>query len=135
MNENVEVVKQAYGHFGTGNIDGLISLLTDDVKWTIPEVNGSPMNAVTNGCENVREFFGTLAASEEFTAFEPREFIAEGNKVVVLGYSAGKIVSTGRSFGSDWVQIFTVENGKISVFHEFFDNAEVERAYQKAETA
>ncbi|MCB1025736.1 MAG: nuclear transport factor 2 family protein [Acidobacteria bacterium] len=135
MNENIELVQQAYGYFGSGNIDGLIGLLTEDVKWTIPEVEGSPMDAVTNGRENVREFFGTLASTEEFSAFEPREFIADGNKVVVLGHSAGKVIETGRTFSSDWVQVFTVENGKISVFHEFFDNAEVARAYQKAETA
>ncbi|MEZ5346476.1 MAG: nuclear transport factor 2 family protein [Pyrinomonadaceae bacterium] len=135
MSENAEIVKQAYGHFGSGNIDGLIGLMADDINWTTPEVKGSQMDSVINGSAKVREFFGKLSSSEEFTAFEPREFISEGNKVVVLGFSAGRVIETGRTFESDWVHIFTIENGRITGFHEFFDNAAVERAYQKAETA
>jgi ketosteroid isomerase-like protein len=133
--ENTQIVKEAYGHFGSGNIDGLVNLFTEDIKWQIPEINGSPFNAITNGSENVREFFGLLGETEEFTNFEPKEFISEGNKVVVLGHSAGKVIATGQNFESDWVHIFTIEDGKIAGFLEFFDNAAMERAYQRSATA
>lgn len=133
--DNTQIVKQAYENFGSGNIDGLIDLFAEDINWKIPEVNGSPLNAVTNGSENVREFFGLLGATEEFTNFEPKEFISEGDKVVVLGSSAGKVISTGQNFETDWVHIFTFNDGKITSFLEFFDNAVMERAYQKSATA
>ncbi len=133
--DNTQIVKEAYGHFGSGNIDGLIDTFTEDINWRIPEVNGSPLNAETNGSENVREFFGQLGATEEFTNFEPKEFISEGDKVVVLGHSAGKVISTGKTFATDWVHIFTIEDGKIAGFLEYFDNALMERAYQKSATA
>ena len=40
----------------------------------------------------------------------PREFIAQGDKVVVLGHGAWTTRDTGRDFESDWVHVFTVEN-------------------------
>jgi ketosteroid isomerase-like protein len=132
---NTEIVQEAYNRFGTGDIDGLMEVFSEDIKWTIPEVNGSPFNSVTTGREDVREFFGTLSETEEFTKFEPGEFITEGDKVVVLGHSTGNIKTTGRNFESDWVHIFTVSDGKITNFLEFFDNAAMERAYQRSATA
>lgn len=133
--DNTQLVKDAYEQFGSGNIDGLIDHFAEDINWKIPEVNGSPFNAETNGRENVREFFGKLGETEEFTTFEPKEFITEGNKVVVLGSSNGNIKTTGRNFKTDWVHIFTLEDGKINSFLEFFDTAAMERAYQKSATA
>ncbi|MDQ3633211.1 MAG: nuclear transport factor 2 family protein [Aridibacter sp.] len=133
--KNTEIVKQGYENFGSGNIDGLIDMFAEDIKWTIPDVKNSPFESVTNGRENVREFFGTLGKTEEFTSFEPKEFITEGNKVVVLGHSSGKIITTGRNFETDWVHIFTVNDGKITNFLEFFDTAAMENAYQRSTTA
>ncbi len=135
MNENTQVVKKAYECFGDGNIDGLIDLFAEDIRWTIPEVNGSPLKPLTIGRENVRAFFNKLSEIEEFTSFEPKDFIAEGKKVVVLGSSSGKILSTGRNFEAEWVHIFDINDGTITNFLEFFDTAMFERAYQKAETA
>ncbi len=132
---NTEIVKEAYNNFGSGNIDGLIELFAEDIKWTMPDINGSPFDSVINGRENVRNFFGTLSETEEFTNFEPKEFIADGDKVVVLGSASGKIIPTGRDFEIDWVHIYTVDEGKITNFVEFFDTAEMERAYQRSATA
>jgi ketosteroid isomerase-like protein len=54
--------------------------------------------------------------------FEPREFIAQGNKVVVLGHGAWTVNATGRDFDSDWVHVFTIEDGHIAAFREFLDS-------------
>lgn len=137
MNEsnNTEIVKKAYEEFGKGNIEGLLEHFSEDINWKIPEVNGSPFASETIGRGNLAEFFALLGQTEEFTSFEPNEFISEGNKVVVLGHSKGNIIPTGRNFESDWVHIFTINNGKITNFLEFFDNAELERAYQRSAVA
>jgi ketosteroid isomerase-like protein len=98
-------------------------------------VNGSPFTSEIHGQDNVRDFFHLLAETEKFTKFEPREFITEGSKVVVLGRSAGSVATTGRNFDTDWVHIFTVNDGSITSFLEFFDTAIMERAYQKSASA
>ena len=50
-------------------------------------------------------------------AFEPREFIAHGDKVVALGHYAWRVKSTGREFGGDFAHVFTMSNGKVIRFH------------------
>jgi ketosteroid isomerase-like protein len=79
----------------------------------------------------VAEFFKQLAEAEDFSHFAPNEFIAEGDRVIALGSSTATIKETGKTFKTDWVHVFTVKNGKITNFTEFFDNAAANRAYQK----
>lgn len=135
MNENTKVVQEAYAKFTSGDIEGLLELFSEDIHWKIPEINGSPFTSEVLGRDKVRDFFGVLSEAEEFTNFQPREYITENNRVVVLGHSAGKIISTGRNFETDWTHIFTVREGKITSFLEFFDTAVMERAYQRTATA
>lgn len=132
---NTQIVQEAYSKFGSGDIEGLLNLMSDDIEWTTPTVEGAPLTGKRNGRDSVAEFFGMLDESEEFSSFEPREFIAQGDRVVVLGNSAGTVKPTGRNFETDWVHIFTVKDGKVTSFKEFFDSAAMERAYQKATNA
>lgn len=132
---NVEIVKQGYERFGSGDIEGLLNLFSDDIGWTTPKVEGADFTGERQGREAVGEFFSLLGDAEEFSKFEPTEFIAQGDKVVVIGSSTATIKSTGRTADSDWVHVFTVKDGKVTNFHEFFDSAAIERAFQKATTA
>ena len=63
-----------------------------------------------------------------FSRFEPREFIATGDKVVALGHYVGK-TSIGKSFDLDWAMVFTLRNGKVVRFQEFTDSAAVNASF------
>jgi ketosteroid isomerase-like protein len=132
---NTEIVKQAYEHFGSGDIEALLGLYSDDVSWTIPTIENVPFSGSRNGKPAVAEFFSQLVDAEEFSYFAPSEFIAEGDRVVVLGSSKATVKSTGKKFETDWVHVCSVKDGKITSFLEFFDNAGATRAYQKSATA
>lgn len=132
---NLEIVQNAYGKFGSGDIAGLLELLSTDVDWRVPEIENSTFGGAWNGQSAVGEFFAALVADEDITLFEPREFIADGEKVVVLGRSNVTVRATGKTYETDWVHVFTVQDGKITKFHEFFDNAAATRAYQKTASA
>ena len=132
---NIETVKKAYELFGAGDIDGLLSLNSDDISWTIPTIENVPFSGSRTGKPAVAEFFTQLADAEEFTHFAPTEFIADGDRVVALGSSKGRVKSTGNQFATDWVHVFTVKDGKITSFLEFFDSAAMTRAYQKTAAA
>jgi ketosteroid isomerase-like protein len=71
-----------------------------------------------------------LAESETFTKFEPTEYIAEGDKVVVLGEFDVNVTATGKSYSSDWVHVMTVKDGKVTAFREYFDTAAANHAHQ-----
>jgi uncharacterized protein len=137
MNEqqNIEAVKQAYEAFGTGDMPTLLGMFDENIEWRTPDVEGSPFQSAYDGREAVAEFFKTIDEHENFSQFEPREFIAQGDRVVVLGALTSTVNSTGRNYQTEWVHFFTMRDGKITNFKEFFDTAAASKAFQKAANA
>ena len=132
---NTEIVQKGYENFASGDIDGLLSLFADNISWTVPDIENAPFAGSRTGTDAVRQFFSQLTEAENITRFEPLEFIAEGDKVVVLGESAATVNSTGKSYETDWVHVFHLHDGKVTEFTEFFDNAAANRAFQKTAAA
>jgi uncharacterized protein len=133
MNEqqNVKLVQQAYECFGRGDIQGVLNSLSDQVEWRTPKPEGVPFGGEYRGRDGVARFFSELSQHEEITHFEPREFVAQGDSVVVHGYYASRVKATGRKAESEWVNWFTIRNGKVVKFQQFHDTAAALVAYQK----
>jgi uncharacterized protein len=66
-----------------------------------------------------------LAEELEFTTWENRQFVADGNTVIALGYYAGKNKRTGKPFASEFAHVSTLADGKFTSFKEFTDTAAV----------
>jgi ketosteroid isomerase-like protein len=130
--ENTELVQQAYQHFKGGDIQGFLQSLSEDVEWTLFEIEGVPFSGTHRGLEGVGQFFSQVFDTEEPLHFEPREFVAQGEKVVALGDYAWRVKSTGRVYETDFVHVITVRNGKIARFQEFTDTAKVGSAYRRS---
>jgi uncharacterized protein len=129
--ENVQVVKDGYAAFGRRDIPGLLALLAEDVEWQIPGT-GMPLAGIYRGRDGVASFFQKLANEAEFLEFEPREFVAEGDRVLVVGWERGKMKASNRSFEADWIMAFTVRNGKIATFREYTDTQALASAREPA---
>ena len=115
--ENTPLVQNAYEAFGRGDIAALAELIADDIEWINPGDPGDNPNAGTfTGKEAVLGWFGGLAASRDYTTFEPREFIAQNDKVVCLVYAEATVRDTGRAFVSHEAQVWTLRDGKIARF-------------------
>jgi len=68
------------------------------------------------GLERRRRPLGHLTSAElrYFDAHqEPPEFIAQGERVVVASFAAGRIKATNKTFEDHWVFAITVRNGKF----------------------
>ena len=135
MENNVQIVQDCYHKFGAGDVAGILANCAEDIAWRTPEIENASFGGSRRGHQEVGDFFAGMVAEEEVLKFEPREFIAQGDRVVALGTFAGKVRETGRSYESDWVHIFTVKDGKITSFDEFFDSAAATRAFQKSTNA
>ena len=129
--QNVQVVKNAYAAFQRGDINGVLAVLDNNVDWhPVKGAEGvAPHAGQRRGRAAVGEFFAELAKTMEFTKFEPKEFIAQGDQVVAIGEYAGRVTPTGRSIASDWVMVFTVRDGKVTRFREWTDSAQLVKAY------
>lgn len=129
--ENAGVVRAAYSAFQRGDIPGLIELLTDDIDWWTPGEPGQiPYAGRRSGHAAAGDFFAQLSEFEEITHFEPGEFVAQGDTVVVSGNYRGRTRPAGRDYDLDWLHVFTVRDGKISAFREYLDTAALAEAHR-----
>lgn len=133
--ENTGLVQRCYEMFGKGDVPGILNALDDGIQWDVPEIENASFAGARSGKDAVGTFFQQLVEAEDMTQFEPREFIAQGDKVVVLGRSSATVRGTGKSYSTDWVHVFTVADGKVTSFQEFFDNAAATRAFQMSAAA
>lgn len=133
--ENTQLVRKSYELFNSGDIETLLGMYSNDVSWETPKVENSPLGGKISGRESVMDFFTRLDENEEFSMFEAKEFIAQGDKVVVLGHFVSRVKSTNKQFASDFAHIVTVVDGKITGFYELFDTAAAEKAHTSAKAA
>ncbi len=126
---NTEIVRAAFVAFLRKDIPALLALLDESVDWK--PVTGAasyvPTAGHRRGKAQVAEFFGVVGQSFNFTQFEPREFVAERDRVVTLGHYAATTASG--QMESDFVMVFTVRSGKIVAFQEFADSAQLNAAF------
>jgi ketosteroid isomerase-like protein len=133
--QNTKVVQDAYAAFSRGDIQTLLGYMADDVLWNAVYGAGShvPTAGERRGKAAVGEFFKQVAQNVNFSRFDPREFIATGDKVVALGhYTATTPIK--KVFDSDFAMVFTLQNGKIAQFQEFCNSAAVNAAYAVSES-
>ena len=83
---NTDVVQQGYEALGRGDIPAILDLLTDEVEWIEQGPSVIPFAGTRHGHEGVAEYFSLLDENLEFEQFEPREFVAQGDTVVVVGF-------------------------------------------------
>ncbi len=129
--ENIKLVQHIYEHFKRGDIKALLNLLSVNIEWQLPEIENVPFAGRRRGHEEMGQFFESLVDTQEIQHFDPREFIARGDKVLALGHYAWRVKSTGREFGGDFAHVFTVLDGKVVKFHEYMDTAAAAAAHRK----
>ena len=132
VRENVDVVQRTYEAVGRGDIPALLDLLTNDVEWTLQGPSVIPFAGTRRGREEVAEFFSSVGESLQFEQVEPREFVGQGDTVVVLGFERNLIKPTGRTFEQEWAHVYTLRDGKIAKFRAFEDTAAQVIAFEAA---
>ena len=132
--QNTQSVKDAYAAFGRGDVGAILALVDEGVEWEgVKGAEGvAPQAGLRRGKVAVGDFFQQVGSTLDFHAFEPKEFVAQGDRVVAIGSYSATVKATQRLTGSDWVMIFDFRNGKVVRFREFTDSAAVVRAYGAA---
>ena len=133
--ENTKLVKRVYELFKSGDVEGFLKMFSDDVSWETPKVENTPFNGKISGHKNLVNWITMYSEAEEMLVFEQDEFIAQGDKVVVLGHGTARTKSTNKEYATNLVHILTVKDDKITGFLELFDTAAAEKAYASAQTA
>jgi ketosteroid isomerase-like protein len=128
---NLSVVQQVYASFAAGDVAAILASLTADVRWeVIGPPDAYPLFGVRTGPGEVAAFFQGVGENEDFTAFSPHRFLADGDTVVVLGHAAYRLKRTGAQVDTDWIHAFTLRDGRISGFQEYADSAQIAAGYR-----
>ena len=67
----------------------------------------------------------------EFEQFEPREFVAQGDTVVVVGFERSLSKATGHTIETEWAHVYTLRDGKIAKGRFFEDTAAYVAAFHR----
>jgi ketosteroid isomerase-like protein len=82
---NTRTLKELFAAFQSGDIDGVLERLTEDVEWVTLGSPAVPYAGAYRGREDVARFLSILDSELDYEFWEPREFIAQGDTVAVVG--------------------------------------------------
>lgn len=132
ISKNVAGTKKLFEAFGAGNIPAIVELLNDDI---VIEFYGPeeiiPYAGRYTGKKEAARFFETVLSSVDIHVFEPEEFIAERDKVIVTGHLHLTAKPTGGVIKSDFVHVITMADGKWSRFRDFMDTSVAAQAFSR----
>jgi uncharacterized protein len=132
--QNLEVIRRGYEAFGRGDIGTLLSLCSEDIEWISPGPPEIPTAGRRRGRQEVAEYFRLLTELYDFQRFEPLHFLADGDRVVVIGEDDVRFKATDGPIFAPWVHVFVIKNGKIARFQEYIDMSPVVAEMQAART-
>jgi uncharacterized protein len=127
--ENVQVVKDFFAAMGPGDKQSLLALVAEDVEWIIPGKDW-PLAGTHRGHAGLATVLQKASETVETSFPEPPEFVAQGDRVLVVGVATGKIKATNKPFKDDWVFDITVRNGKVTKIREYIDTQALAQASQ-----
>jgi ketosteroid isomerase-like protein len=112
---------------GGYNKQDLLALVAEDIEWIIPGEDW-PLAGTHRGHAELAAVLQKASEEVEMTYPQPPEFVAQGDRVLVVGVATGKIKATNKPFKDDWVFAITVRNGKLTNIREYIDTQALARA-------
>src|SRR6202051_3456912 len=125
--ENVQLVKNFFAAMGSRNARDLLALAAEDIEWIIPG-EGWPLAGRHRGHAELAAVLKKASEEVETQFPKPPEFVAQGDRVMVVGVATGKIKATNRPFKDEWVFDITVLDGKVTNIQEYIDTQALARA-------
>ena len=127
IEENVQIVKDFFAAIGRGDMQAVQALCAEDIEWIIPGKDW-PLAGTRRGHAGLADLFQTHSEKVETSFMEAREFVAQGDRVLVIGFARGKILATNKTFEDDWIFAVTVRIGKLTNIREYIDTQALARA-------
>jgi ketosteroid isomerase-like protein len=128
IEKNIRTVKDFFAAIGRGDREALLALVAEDIEWIIPGKDW-PLAGTYRGHSGLADLLEAASESME-TYTESREFVAQGDRVLVVGFARGKVKATNKPFEDDRIFAITVRDGKLSSIREYLDTQAVARASQ-----
>ena len=106
---NADAAKDAYGAFGSGDLETLKAGFAEDAEWTTSDE--LPLGGTTRGRDAIMENFAQIPNYWSSFSVEPSEFIEAGDKVIVRGTQ--RATGKGGSFEAPFLHLMEFRDGKV----------------------
>ena len=131
--QNIDLVRKLYGAFNKGDIQTIVDHLADQLIWRFDAPSVIPYGGDHNTPDAVRKgFFGPLASTQKDYALTTDEFIAQDDKVIMVGSYGATVIATDKRFDLPLVHVWSIQNGKVKRFVNFTDTARAAEAYTES---
>ena len=127
IQKNVQIVKDFFAAMGGSDRQGLLALCAEDFEWIIPGEDW-PLAGTHRGHAGLADLLQKASKNMETSFPKPPEFVAQGDRVLVVGFARGKVKATNRTFEDHFVFAITVRNGKLTNIREYVDTQALARA-------
>ena len=131
VEKNVQIVKDFFAALGSRDKQGLLALAAEEIEWIIPGEDW-PLAGTHRGHAGLANLLQQANEKMETSYPKPPEFVAQGDRVLVVGSAKGRIKATNKTFEDHWVFDITVRDGKLTNIREYIDTQALARASEMA---
>lgn len=124
---NVQVVKDFFTAMSRSDRQGLLALTCEAIEWIIPGENW-PLAGTYRGHAGLADLLHKACETMETSVMEFHAYVAQEDRVLVVGFAKGRIKATNKTWEDDWVFAITVRNGKLANIREYVDTQALARA-------
>lgn len=126
---NQQIIEGMYKNYAKGNMSAVLSCFHKDVIWERPGAPFIPFAGIFKGIDDVTKMFAIQATTLSIKKFVPEKICTNEDTVVVFGHDEVDVVATGKAYSTDWVQSFTLKDGKIIHVHVYLDTKAIADAF------
>jgi ketosteroid isomerase-like protein len=112
--------------FKAKSVDAVVATFSDDAELIYHGTQVMPA-AKFKGKEGARMFFEFNINALEVVHFTPKQFVEDGNTLIILGEEHFISKEDGTHLQNKWVQVYTVREGLITQMEEFATSAKPEQ--------
>ena len=127
---NVAVLKDAYRRWHDsrgGSVDHWMSICDENIKFGSLAQGTTGVEYLTaySARDELKKYFNGLLRDWEMIEYRPDEFVAQGDRVVMIGHCSWRAKTSGKVVSTPKADVWRFTNGKAVEFYEFFDTAQV----------
>jgi uncharacterized protein len=127
--DNAALIGSAYAAFARGDVPAAFAIFAEDILWHVP--GRGPLSRDYRGHAEVMGFFQQFMELSGGTfQIQIDDILAKGDRVVVLCTESAR--RGGRSWSSPQVHVWTVSDGRATVFWQYQGDQQTEDEFWSA---
>jgi hypothetical protein len=127
IEENTQIVKNFIAALGRGDRQAMLALSAEDIEWIIPGKDWA-LAGTHRGHAGLTTLLKRASETTQISYPKPPDFVAQGDRVIVIGFATGTVVATKKPFEDHWVFAMTVRGGKLAQIREYIDTQALAQA-------